>query len=608
MGNRADRIRKLQQELKKRKKLRYYRNNPLDWMVDRLNIDRRTIRWSDFPAYKSHDWDDKDPDLITPDPLYQMLTGLANKKDVGVEAGTGVGKTFLAAAVCLWFVDCWPMINDPKTGEVLDPGARVITVATKENQLRKVIWREIENFKPVFSDMHPQAEWMDLGLRMNPDRESGSKEGWGVFGMTASVSSDEEVSTKFSGLHGPHMLFVMDEAPGINKPILEAIENTCTANHNLRLALGNPKSQNDTLHKFCTQKRVKHIRASALDHPNVVLGEELVTGAVTRKSVRRRLDKYDDPDHRIILRRVHGVSPSTSGTTLFPDKAIRKSRQYVKKGPIKRWKVRPPANGDLRVYRKRKKDKLNRYVIFADVAGDRSDQGDWHAAVVLDRGTREICAVLHMRGPRTNYVAELMKLARLYVVPYGTTGSRKYDAEKGEFVREKHHYWPLLAYEVDAVGGLHLDDRIKEYENLYHRRRTDTQEDSKPRKAVGWSTNRSTRPDMIDSLEDWALSLLEHPERLPDKNLWNEARTFIFDPSDGKDGKWKADSGCHDDVVMATAGALTVDSVTDSYMRPVSDFEESDDKQKDPKMPPKMNPKTGNPYDADLPDYGSSTV
>lgn len=596
-------IRKLQNELKKRKKLRYYRNNPLEWMVDRLNFDPRNIKWSKYQGYSNHEWDDKDPDLITTDPLHRVLRGLANKNDVGVEAGTGTGKTHLAAAICLWFVDCWPKINDPDTGEVLDPGGMVITVATKEDQLRQVIWKEIENFKPLFSNMHPDAEWMDLRLRMDPSKESGSKEGWGIFGQTASVSSDEEVSTKFSGIHGPHMLFVMDEAPGIDKPILEAIENTCTGNHNLRLALGNPQSQNDSLHEFCTQPRVKHVRASALDHPNVVLGREIIPGAVTRKSINRRMEKYQDPNHRIILRRVHGVSPSTSGMTLFPDKAIRRTKQYVKKGPLKRWKVRPPAKGDLRVYRKRKTDKLNRYVIFADVAGDRSESGDWHAAVVLDRETREIAAVLHMRGPRTNYIGELMKLARLYVIPYGRTGEHEYDSEKGEFVEERRKHWPLLAYERDAVGGLHMDDRIKEYENLYHQRKTDTQEDGKVRSTVGWSTNRQTRPDMIDALEEWALTLMDHPSRLPDKNLWDEARTFIFNESNGKKGKWEADTGCHDDTVMATAGALTVDQITDSYMREISDFEEDESKNDNPKMPPENQP-NANSFDVDMPSYG----
>lgn len=511
--------------------------------------------------------------------------------------------TYLSAAICLWFVDCWPKITDPDTGEVLDPGGLVITVATKEKQLRQVIWKEIGNFKPMFNKLHPDAEWMDLKLRMDASAES-SKEGWGISGLTASVQADEDVSTAFSGIHAPHMLFVIDEAPGVDEAILEAIENTCTGTHNLRLALGNPKSQNDALHSFCTQTEVKHVRASELDHPNVVLGDEVIPGAVTRRSVRRRMRKYNDPDHRIILSRVHGVSPSTSGSTLFPDAAIQKTKEHAHKGPIKHLRVRDPANGDLRIYIRPKSDMLNRYVIFADVAGDRSESGDWHAAVVLDRETREICAVLRMRGPRTSYVTELIQLCGIYTIEYGSTGHMTYDEETGEFTEEGQKYRPLLAYERDSVGGLHLDSRIKEYGNLYHQRKTDVQEEPHVRSSVGWSTNRSTRPDMIDALETWALELIQYPHRLTDKNLWNEARTFVFNDEKGKSGKWEADTGCHDDVIMATAGALTVDQVTDSQMTDVERFEKEHQQKERPidRMLEKQKKKKG--YDADLPAWG----
>lgn len=567
-------LKKLQKELARRKKMVYYRRNPARWLIDRLGFSPESLKWSLYEEYEGHNWDDKDPNLITPNPLLRALNALANGKDVGIEAATGTGKTFMSAAIALWFVDCWPKITDGDSGEVLDPGGLVTTVATKQDQLREVLWKEIGNFRPQFDQIHPQAEWLDLKIRMSPDAEAGSKEGWGISGLTASVGSNEKVSTKFSGIHGPHMLFIMDEATGISPAILEAIENTCTGNHNLRLALGNPRSQNDPLHQFCLQDDVEHIRVSALDHPNVVLGEEVIPGAVTRRSIRRRMKKYKDPNHRIILSRVHGVSPSTSGMTLFPDDAIHRTKSHAHKGPIKHLRVRPPGEGDLRIYRKPKHDKLDRYVIFADVAGDRSKTGDYHAAVVLDRETREIAAVLHMRGPRTNYIGELMKLTDIYTIKYGKTGNRVYDEETNRFVPEKKKFKPLFAYERSGVGGLHMDTRIEEYENVYHQRKTDTQEDANERSTIGWDTNRQTRPDMIDALEEWGLELIDNPERLTDKTLWNEARTFTFDESDGKKGKWKAEQGCHDDVIMATAGALIVDSITRGHMTETSTFED----------------------------------
>jgi hypothetical protein len=54
---------------------------------------------------------------------------------------------------------------------------------------------------------------------------------------------------------------------------------------------------------------------------------------------------------------------------------------------------------------------------------------------------------------------------------------------------------------------------------------------------------------------------------------------------------------------MATAGALTVDQITDSYMRETSDFEEDESKNNNPKMPPENQP-NANSFDVDMPSYG----
>jgi hypothetical protein len=51
-------------------------------------------------------------------------------------------------------------------------------------------------------------------------------------------------------MHAEHMMLVYEETPGIPVPVLEAGENTATAPHNIRLAVGNPDHQLDALHLF----------------------------------------------------------------------------------------------------------------------------------------------------------------------------------------------------------------------------------------------------------------------------------------------------------------------------------------------------------------------
>ena len=517
-----------------------------------MGLDPKTIKWTLNPEYAEHEWDDK-ADPVTPDPLYQALIGLANWEDVGIEAATGVGKTFLAAQIMFWFLDCWPIGFDDE-GNITDPGAIVVSLASKEKQLKKVLWKEIGRQFPRFQKLHPQARLMDLTIRMMPG--DATKELWTAYGTTAQVQKGAESAIALQGIHSPHMLFLMDETTGIHPAILEAIENTCTAPHNLRLVLGNPNSQADVLHKFCQLPTTRHIRASALDHPNVVLEDpSYIEGAVSQTAIDRRLKKYKDSEHPLILSRVHGVSPSTSGLTLFTNKVIKLTKHKLEEPDIIR-EVRPPSEGQLRIYDEPVASHYGRYVIFADVAGDKAKSGDYHAAVCFDRVEQKISALVHMRGPRKHYIKYLLVMAEHFTFEYGGVIDYERSQDGFEALYKKQH--PLLAYEQNAVGGLHLDPRMEKYPNLFYNVNT-KHIDRNEKKQPGWNTNRSTRTDMMDALEDWMLELYEHPERLRDELAWKEAKTFSWD---GDTGRFEAETGHHDDIMMALSGACVLDQLS----------------------------------------------
>ena len=112
------------------------------------------------------------------------------------------------------------------------------------------------------------------------------------------------------------MLIITEETPGINSAIMEAFENTRTDEHNLHLALGNPDHRADALHRFCLKSYVRHVRISALDHPNVVTGETIVPGAVSARRVEERGDEYGR-DSRLYQSRVRGISPAEAADALI---------------------------------------------------------------------------------------------------------------------------------------------------------------------------------------------------------------------------------------------------------------------------------------------------
>jgi hypothetical protein len=141
--------------------------------------------------------------------------------------------------------------------------------------------------------------------------------GWGAVGFICGVGADESIATRARGFHAKDMLFVVEETPGVHDAILKAIKVTCTAPHNLRMFFGNPDSQLDSLAKVSAEPGVVAVRASALDHPNVVLDNpDLIPGAASRQ----RIDEWraewgaEDP---LFQSRAQGLAPAQSQSSLI---------------------------------------------------------------------------------------------------------------------------------------------------------------------------------------------------------------------------------------------------------------------------------------------------
>ena len=266
-----------------------YQEDPIGWMRDKLGIPEHTIRWSMNPNYKDYKWDG------TADPMVSVLDALVKWENVGVESGTGTGKTFLGAAIVLWFLAVWE-------------DSVVVTAAPKLNQLTKHLWKEIGALWPRFQSHFPAAELLASGvIRMRPAIED--RETWAATAFGCGVGAEEASATKAQGWHAPHMLILTEETPGVHPAIMVAFENTCSAPHNIRLAFGNPDFEEDELHQFCLNPGVRHIRISALDHPNVVTGDAMtVPGAVSTPAIARRETLYEHIP-QMYQSRVRGISP-----------------------------------------------------------------------------------------------------------------------------------------------------------------------------------------------------------------------------------------------------------------------------------------------------------
>jgi len=225
-----------------------------------------------------------------------MLNSLASGKWVRVRSGVGTNKTRTAAGIVLWFLECFP-------------GAYVITTAPKEDQLLSQIWAEINTLYPKFG----KGTLLAGGLRMEPNPNSK----WKAEAFVAGIKASEESTSRAQGFHAEHMLVVIEETPGVPKPVLTALMNTSVGRHNLILALGNPDNQLDNFSEFNNLPNVVDVQISCFDHPNIVLNDpDFIPGAQTRDGIERYRIKYGE-DQPLFLSRARGIAPAGSADSLI---------------------------------------------------------------------------------------------------------------------------------------------------------------------------------------------------------------------------------------------------------------------------------------------------
>lgn len=277
---------------------------PKLWLTDRFKEPLKSIVWSDYPEYKEHVWD------ATPDPFLRAILSISDGRDVGIEAATGVGKTYIAAKIAFWFLD------------VFD-GSAVITTAPTKEQLLQVLWKEIGIDYERFKRIRPLSQILTGEIRVNKNIKFDDDSTQVVYsnrmiGKVGRKRAGEDSSIAFQGIHNKHQLFILDEAAGLEISVINAIKNTNTDKSegaiNAILALGNPDSQLDALHQFCEMEGTDHIIVSALDHPNIVASAN-IPGAVTQESINIRAAEYGE-DSFFFKSRVRGQAPTEATDAL----------------------------------------------------------------------------------------------------------------------------------------------------------------------------------------------------------------------------------------------------------------------------------------------------
>jgi phage terminase large subunit len=217
---------------------------------------------------------------LTPQQI-QICRSLRDNRRTAAPSGHGIGKTFLAACIVLWFLFCFP-------------GSKILTTAPTWFQVENLLWREVRHIlaKSAFA-MFCNASLTAINL----------SEEWFAIGLSTNDS------TRFQGIHAPYVLIVFDEATGVAADIWDAAEGVAVGTRDRFLAIGNPTDPTSQFKRVCDSPLWNVIHLNAEEHPNVLECREIVRGAVTHEWIDERDKEYGGRDTALYRARVLGLFP-----------------------------------------------------------------------------------------------------------------------------------------------------------------------------------------------------------------------------------------------------------------------------------------------------------
>uniref|UniRef100_A0A6M3IHR6 Putative terminase n=1 Tax=viral metagenome TaxID=1070528 RepID=A0A6M3IHR6_9ZZZZ len=214
-------------------------------------------------------------DTLTDDVKVMMESVRDNTVTVAI-SGNDVGKSHAAARIAVWFYLCHPQV-------------KVFTAAAPPlDNLKNILWGEIGTIVQEHQDLFIGNTITTLDLRRGPEDF--------LTGVTIpSSGTEKEKEARFSGKHRPYMLFVLDEGDAIPDPVYTGIESCMSGGHVRLLIMFNPRQAVGPVYRMIKNKEANVVHLSVFNHPNVVTGQNVIPGAVSRETTVRRVNLWTRP-------------------------------------------------------------------------------------------------------------------------------------------------------------------------------------------------------------------------------------------------------------------------------------------------------------------------
>lgn len=184
----------------------------------------------------------------------EILLAAQNHKRVTVRSGHKIGKSTCAVIIALWFYCSFPR-------------ARVILTSATAKQIDDILWSELKRVLrgaliQIDGEPHKIAR---SGL------ESGDRKIWGFTAREVEAAA---------GYSGPNILFIVDEASGVDDGFFEVIEGNRASSGSRLLLFSNPtRTDGEFFRSHEDKKEFYHcIAVSSEETPNVVEGRDIIPG------------------------------------------------------------------------------------------------------------------------------------------------------------------------------------------------------------------------------------------------------------------------------------------------------------------------------------------
>ena len=180
----------------------------------------------------------------------EILNAVANHGHVAVRSVHGIGKSVSMTLIILWFM-------------ATRYNAKIPVTAPTSHQLFDVLWGELITWYHRMDEEYRK----NFGYTSEKFYHVNNPQAWAVFPRTARPDKPEALQ----GFHGENLLFLIDEAAGVDDRIFEVAMGALTAKKNLVLMTGNPTRLSgffyDSFHR--DRRRWKTLQFSSLDSPLV---------------------------------------------------------------------------------------------------------------------------------------------------------------------------------------------------------------------------------------------------------------------------------------------------------------------------------------------------